>query len=390
MRSLIENGPDRHDLDCIAHALAAGARGDAEASLESELAGRVIVQSPHRFILQDLIEQGDGAPAWAYSRWCADLAARSMLLEGDSRMDMAVQCVLATLYPDSVARVLDGEVDLRVLGTSVAAGDRLVGGVALYELGGLADYIDERAEAGLLDRADRVRDWADAQIGAYEFLDFRGCRLVLRDLVDGCEVEALNIGAMADASDCALVGRLVPIASEPGRMFADRPIHVDLATARAVAEAVRTQKPLAWLDALADALTDGRHTEGFHRTPFTLFTSDLPMPQIGIDGGQQPEREAQRITDLRAKGYSADVANAIGVLEVGLMAARFDDRSAAAVSADVVAALGTPGAFEAAAVECTDRDKAKGWRTLAAVVPDHAAERCRTLAHHAECARQGS
>jgi hypothetical protein len=383
---LVENPPNAHDIDCLRRALDAGARGDAEASLAHELAGSVIVETVHRFVLQDLIDHGDSAPAWAYSRWCADLAYRSMLLAEDPRVDAAVRNVMVCLYPDSVTRVLGDEVRLKVLGTALAAGDHLVADLALYEFGGLADYIDERAEAGLLDRTDRVRDWARASMGVFEFVDFRGCRLVLRDLVGGGEVQALNVGAMSGAGEDTLLGRLVPITSEPGLMFAAPPIFVDQRTAQSAAEAVRTSEPLGWLPELSTALLEGREEEGFHRTPLSWFTSDLPIPEAVIGGAAPAKEEAGRITDLRAKGYSAAVANALAVLEVGLISAEVSDHAAAVVSPHVTAALGTPGAFAAAATECTWPETADSWRILAAVVPDHVAERCRRLARLADTA----
>ncbi len=309
-----------------------------------------------------------------------------MLLAQDPRTDTAVRYVLAALYPDSVARVFQDKLQLQVLGTAIAASDQLVADLALYEFGGLADYIAERAEAGLLDRTDRVRDWVNAQMGAYEFVDFRGCRLVLHDLVDGGEVEVLNIGAMSAASEHALIGRLVPITSEPGLMFAVRPMSVDSGTAQTVAEAVRTSEPLAWLEALSDAMAAGLRAEGFHRAAFTAFTSDLPIRPVMVDRSAPADEEAGRITELRAKGYTAEVANALAVLELGLIAAQVSDRAALVVSPQIAAALGTPGTFEAAMIECTSTDKAAAWTVLAAIVPEHVAERCRILALHAESA----
>jgi len=48
-----------------------------------------------------------------------------------------------------------------------------------------------------------------------------------------------------------------------------------------------------------------------------------------------------------------------------------------------------PGAFEAAAIECTGPDTTDAWRILAAVVPEHVAERCRILARLADTASGG-
>lgn len=380
---MVESPPDAYDIDCLRRALDAGARGDARASLAHELAGSVVVESPHRFILEDLIDHGDTAPAWAYSRWCADLAYRSMLLAEDPRVDAAVRNVMASLYPDSLTRVLGDDVEIKLLGTMLAAGDHLVADLALYEFGGLADYIDERARTGLLDRTDRVRDWATAPMGVYEFVDFRGCRLVLRDLVDGGEVQALNLGAMSEASEETLIGRLAPISSEPGLMFTSRPIFTGPRTAQSVAEALRESVPLGWLGELATALVEGRCEEGSHRTGSTWFTSDLPIPEAVRGEAARSDEEAGRITHLRTKGYSKAIANALAVLEVGLVAAEVSDHAAAVVSPHVVAALGTPGTFEAAAAECTEPETASAWRVLATVVPDHVAGRCCSLARTA-------
>ena len=382
LRELLETPPDAYDIECLRRALDAGVRGDLRASLAHQLDATVVVESPHRFVLQDLLDQEDSAPAWAYSRWCADLASRWMLLTEDPRVDTAVRHVMAFLYPDALEQVIDDEVEFRIFGTKLAAGDHAVADIALYELGGLADFIDARAEVGLLDRTDRVREWAGATMNAFQYREVQGCRLVLQDLVDGGEVEVLNLGAVSAASDDWLVGRLVPISAEPGLMFAAAPIFIDRQTAEMVAEALRRPEEASWLTALSLALADGRQAEGFHRTATTLFTSDLPMPEIVVReaGAGDDTEEAGRIRELRAKGYSADVANALAVLEVGIIAADISDHAAAAVSPHVVAALGTRGAFTAATTECVGPETAEAWRILAGVVPDHVAERCRTLA----------
>lgn len=379
---------DPHDVDCYVRSLEAGARGDLEASLASELAGRVVLESPHRIMVQDLIDQGETAPAWAFSRWCVDLAARSMLFWEDPRIDTAVNCVLAYLYPGTLAQMAGDEVDRTVLGTRIAAGDHLAAELALYEFGGLADYLANHAEPGLLDRTDRMEEWVGAEIHAFQFVDLHGPRIVLRDLVGGGEVDVLNIGAMTRVAGEGLIGRLVPITAAPGLMFATRPISVDLGTAQMVARRVSSVEPLAWLDALSDVVRSGRQQEGFHCTAPTLFTSDLPLPPVAVDPVEPVgiEEEAWRIRDLREKGYTAEVANALGVLEIGIISATVDDRACAGISPDIVDALTTPGAFEAALVECTAADTAAAWRVIAAVVPEHVVERCLTLAHRAEAA----
>ncbi|MDO5502482.1 MAG: hypothetical protein Q4G67_04830 [Actinomycetia bacterium] len=388
IRSLLETPPDREQLDRIARSLEAGRQGDAAASLAHELSGPVILETPRRYVLQDLIDQGDDAPPWAYSRWCADLAYGSMLMAIDPRTDEAVRLVMATLHLEAAERASDDGEFLN-LGTRIAAGDPMAQDIALYEMGGLRDYVLDQAGPGLLTRTDRILDWADkARVGAYEVLGLRGCRLVLRDLSDSRTVEALNVGALSGADAQALVGRLAPIAAEPGLMFTRRPLPVDIQTARRVGEAANGDDPLGWLWALSLARCDGA-TEGFHLTPCTPYTSDLPLPEYTDGEGESDlESASPRVAELCALGYGPLAANALCVLEVGLLAAEVGDLGAANASPHVMVALATPGVFEAAKTECVGPQTAGAWRVLAGVVPDHCADRLLELAALADAAQR--
>lgn len=380
VRTLLETPPDSEDLDCIARALEAGRQGDAATSLAHELSGLVILESPHRHAMQDLIDQGEHAPPWAYSRWCADLAYRSMLMAADPRIDEAVHMVMTTLHLDAAERAID-DTDALHLGTRIASGDHVAQDIALYELGGLRDYVLEHAGPGLLERTDKVLGWADeARVGAYEVLGLRGCRLVLRDMSDSRTVEVLNVGAFTGVDAPALVGRLAPITAEPGLMFARRPLPVDLRTAGRVGESVNDDDALGWLWALSFSLCEGA-TEGFHLTPSTPYTSDLPYPRYaGCEGEFDPESASPRVAELCALGHDPVVANALCVLEMGLTAAQVSDLAAAGVSPHVMAALATPGVYESAKTECVGPETAAAWRVLAGVVPDHGTDRLLELA----------
>lgn len=361
----------------MTRALEAGADGDASACLAHELSGPVIAESPHRFILKDLVDQGDLAPSWAYSRWCLDLAYRSMLLSCDPRTDEAVRLVMGTLCPNSVG-ACSSEADWRFLGTMLATRDHAVQDLALFELGGLGDYLAEVAQPGLLTRTDRIREWVDASVGVYVPEGFQGCRSILRDLVTDERVEVLNLGSGLGVLEGALVGRLVPISAQPGLMFAKRPMTVDAETGQTVADAVRGGAPLGWLVGLSEAMSQQGLPEGFHHTPTTPFTTELPIPNIDLQSA--PPSEAGRIVELRAKGHSSEVAHALVVLEVGLIAAGVSDQAAAVVGPHIAAALALPAVFAAAQRECTGADTADAWHVLAGVVPDHLTERCLLLA----------
>jgi len=359
----------------------AASRGDAAAALHHELEGLVVLESPYRHKLRELVALGDDAPAWVYSRWCADTAYRWMMFEEDPRIEKVVRYLLATTHLDHLGSIVDDPVRLKEYGTLIGACDWLCSDIALFEYAGLADFLDVRVQSGMLDRTDRVRDWAEAPMGVYAYRDVSGRALVLHDLAHDTEVEVLNLGALTDRyPEDLLLGRVVPISAAPGRMFASRPLALDDVTGRDAAEQIRAGRPLGWMDALITAREDGRLDRGFSCHDHTLFTTDLPIAAWapGDDAGEL--EEAPAIRDLIDRGYSAEVANALGVLEVGLIAADVSPGSLVAAAPYVAAALVTPGAFAAALMECTRAEVADGWQALAEATPDHVSNQCLELA----------
>lgn len=370
------------DIAHFAAAIDAAARGDVEGAIEHELAGLTIDGSLTVPFLEDLLIS-EPAPAWAYARWCVDQAMRWMLFHEDPRTDEAVRLTLGATHLEKLESLLDEPVALTEYGTLVAACDWVCHQLAVFEFGGLGDFLDVKADQGLLHKADLVREWPAAAMGAYEFMGTVGSTLVLCDLSSNEEVRVLNVGAMSDRGreDC-LVGRIVPISLPPGLMFESRPIGVDRATAREVATLSRQDGSLGWLMALADAREDGRLPIGFSCGERTPFTSDLPvLPHDEFD--QTP---APRMQDLIRRGHPAEVANAIGVLEVGIIAARVNADAVGPVIPHVTAALRVPGAFEAAIEECTGPDTAQAWLALAEAAPEHVRDRCLALAERARAA----
>src|SRR5215211_6828218 len=214
----------------------AGARGDALAALNFHEAGLQVEGSVRRYQLRELVILGDDAPPWAYSRWCLDVAYHWMLLERDPRVDDAVRQLMLCTHVDAAMATLDDPVALAELGTRIAAGDRLCQELAVYEYGGLWDFLDVKARPGLIDRCDQIAAWSEQPMNGYVIEDARGPRLHVVDLRTGGEVEVLNIGALTDLDRGApVIGRLGPISSDPRLMFQGRPIAVDLTTAQGVA-----------------------------------------------------------------------------------------------------------------------------------------------------------
>lgn len=150
------------DVEHMRAEIDAGARGDALAAYNLHDSGIQIEGGLYPFILRELVILGDEAPPWMYSRWCLGLAYRWMLVEHDTRTDDAVRQLMVMGHLEQVERVLDDPVALAELGTRIAAGDRLCEELALHEYGGIYDFIDAKAEDGLLDRCDHIVEWAVA------------------------------------------------------------------------------------------------------------------------------------------------------------------------------------------------------------------------------------
>jgi len=124
------------------------------------MSGLIVEESLHRHRLREIADLADDAPGWVYSRWCVDQAFEWMLMNKDPRADDVVRTVLAVAHLGHVEPLLDRPTELQEYGTIVAACDWLVQQLCVYANGGLQDFLDVRAEPGLLDRADRIREWA--------------------------------------------------------------------------------------------------------------------------------------------------------------------------------------------------------------------------------------
>ena len=201
---------------------------------------------------------GEQAPGWMYSRWCVEQAYRWMLVERDPRTDDAVVQTMVAAHAEQADEVADDAVRFRELGTRIAAGDWLCEQLAVFEYGGLLDFLDVKADASLVERCDQIRDWAETRLNGYVLEDANGSALRVRDLATGAPLEVMNIGALTDRGpDCPVIGRVVPVAAGPGLMFESRPVSVDLATAQGVAAASTHEDPAYWITCIGD----GRHDE---------------------------------------------------------------------------------------------------------------------------------
>jgi hypothetical protein len=359
----------------------AGARGDALAALNFHEAGLQVEGSLRRYQLRELVILGDDAPPWAYSRWCLDVAYHWMLLEQDPRVDDAVRQLMLCTHVDAAMATLDDPVAFAELGTRIAAGDRLCQQLALYEYGGLWDFLDVKAESGLIDRCDQILAWSEQPMNGYVIKDARGPLLHAVDLRTGGEVDVLNIGALTDLDRGApVIGRLGPISSDPGLMFQGRPIAVDLTTAQGVAESSGPQDDWPrWVPAVADGAHDGRLPHAFSCDRPTLYCSDIAAIDEGVDSDDLDA--PGRLTELRATGLDDIVANGVMVAEVALIAVEVSGPDAvSAVGPHLASVIVEPRVLEALRVHCTGPEHEHHWDILAAGTVEPVRSRCTELA----------
>jgi hypothetical protein len=336
--------------------------------------------TPHK--LWELVQLGDDAPGWMYSRWCVEQAYRWMLIQCDRRTDDAALQTMIVAHASQAEEVADDEIAFGELGTRVAAGDWLCQQLATYDFGGLTAFLDMRAGGSLLNRCDQVRDWADVRMSGYLLEEPRGSCIRVRDLNIGAPLDVLNIGLLTDRDpDMPVIGRVVPVVAAPGLMFESRPVSVDLRTAEEVAAASTHEDPAYWITAIGDGRYDERLEYAFSCGRGTLFSSDIvPLSEAGTKAIDELEPPG-RLVELRRHGLDDLQANGVMVAEMALIAVQVSGTSAAQVLAAHVAAVILEARVYAAMREhCTARENASGWTILADCSVEPARSRCIELA----------
>jgi len=232
-RAAIANFPILRAVD------AAEAEGDAMKAwqlIETDLDRR---KSTERFWhperlgrLQQLGTLDELLPRWATSRWILAQAVRSLHPSRRRPQKLASDHTVRIAggperYPgvdevDSSCKLMDHDWVYRQL--------------MLYEHGGLHFFLDHVASSGLTGRADRIGQWAEVPMGAFELQKAGSRTLRWLDLGSGCELETPNIGSAALLGEGEhAIGRLAP--TEEGQMFESAPMFVPADLAARVAQA---------------------------------------------------------------------------------------------------------------------------------------------------------
>ena len=264
----------------------------------------------------------------------------------------------------------------------MAGSDWICEQLSLYECGGLADFIEVRADEALLARTDSIAEWHPVAMRGYTIDDMHGDRLHVTELATAASFELLNIGALSErARGVPVLGRMVPITVEPGLMFDVRPAEVDRTTAREASGLAEEGNDLGWIDAISRGRREGRLPRFFSTGLGTPLGSDIvPLREVHHHDGPPPL--APRMQELVDSGVSHIAANGVGVCEVGLIAVRVSGAGPATTAAaqHVAAVLADPDVYAAARIHCTRSEHEAHWRALAAGVTEPARSRCLELA----------
>jgi hypothetical protein len=252
----------------------AEARGDAEAALqliERHLAdhGDLRFWRPDRMHRLLQLQMFKGLlPGWATSRWILAQAAQSLQPAMREKLRRAER-VAIEMRGDAGGLIRGDDLDARA---KVMDHDWVYRQVLLYELGGLDNFLRRCATPDLLAGADRIHDWARAEMAGFRLQAVEPRTLTWVDLRTGNEVQSINIGSasLLEPND-TVIGRLVPISG--GAMFESAPLLVPGEVAQIVAE-----DPGSWVAALTEGCRRTRGTFEWINTAWHRFPllTDVP------------------------------------------------------------------------------------------------------------------
>ena len=263
---------ERHRLMLDA-CLRAEAEGDADVALEILRNCRGFCTRSWQRLVKEPLRLGNSAPTWVLGRWIRSQALRWMMIEHDERLARSAREAIDATW---MVKILDvGESFPHELLVEAAHLDAVCHHRALYDLGGLADYVDLRLGTPLRERIPMIRQWADSEMAFYNLVSTSGrYARVIRS--DHPAVEVRDLGYFSGLPDGTLfLGRIVPIAERPGHVFEEPPIEIDPVTAEHILYGSPSLKLPLWLEALGTAVAEGRMPVGVASYGPTGFVSDL-------------------------------------------------------------------------------------------------------------------
>ena len=339
-------------------------RGDAAEAFRLHRSVPFFRESTHGDRLHQLAELGDAAPGWVVNRWLTIQARRRVFTGGDElATNRMLQLIVPMVYPGPIPFEKIGCAHAEQVMPYVNELDWVVRQADVYDLGALRRLVIDHASAELLDRSDQILDWCAARMRACRIdrVDpARTAPMQVTDLTSGERVEVLDLGARIEPGQRVL-GRIVPIAAEPGAMFDWRPLPVSAGAAAAVAD-----DPRRWLTALHATASRGQLEPAYSHLPEASLTSDLPyrawLALLDRDETDDPTpwvADAVRVAlELADRGGVEPAARRHEVSELVLDPAFDGSMRWRFVSPELV----------------------DSWQRLAAIVPPAARARCEELA----------
>lgn len=253
--------------------LRAEAEGHADFALEILRDNQGFCTRSWQRLVKEPLRLGNSAPTWVLGRWIRSQALRWMMIEHDERLAIAAREAIDATW---LVEVLDaGEAFPHELLVEAAHLDAVCHHRALYDLGGLADYVDLRLGAPLRERIPMIRQWADSEMAFYNLVGTSGryARVIRRGQT---AIEVRDLGYFSGlANGTHLLGRIVPTAERPGHVFEDPPIEIDPVTAEHILYGSPVVGLPIWLEALGTAVSEGRLPVGVSAYGPTGFGSDL-------------------------------------------------------------------------------------------------------------------
>ena len=357
LRSLITDEV-LHDLEL---SLLAEASGDVVAAIQHFETSPLAASSPHLRYLHEIRDLGGDAPGWVWSRWILQQAHRHLYLDRDERLREALFVTMGNVYRDVDQDRPLGRAPQSFVG-EVMALDWMCRQLVLYELGGLATYLDTMAKPPLLRRADRIMAWSAASMGAFRIEQAARGEATVTDLATGDRRQVLNLGWLAEGIGECVVGRLVPMRCGPGWIFESRPREVSHAVAKEVARVSDAPASFAWAGVLGDAVEAGELN-----WPLTAAACLTPLS-----------------SDLVPYTWSAPAGElsdaAYEVCAESLRAASCSERAALVAGSYVGAVLVNSHVHAAARERLTGAEHAAGWEALADNTHEPVRSRCLDLA----------
>lgn len=361
---------------CLQSAMDAERAGDARQALEWYSAVPQVKRGRHMATIRALAQLDGTLPPWAAARW---LVLQTWRCEehGSSTGDLmkaALKYTTQTVHGNLLDDCYEQGGDPIQVFARVCAESWFFHQIFPFEMGGLADFLDEFVHADF-PHADLAREWATVPLRGYRVGDsVPGARLQVHHPVTDSAVDILDLGARSAAGpDGWVVGRLVPSGIDELLAFDTSPLPV---SERLAVEMADAPDHGSWAP-LADALSTGRlQADAFLREDYEILTD---VQELDLLAYGTPQADLDRVMRQLRAGRDEVGRAAFRTLR-NAVDGHVPDRDAAFVGA---AALNLHAHSEAMRHLC-DPSAHERWRRWVSLAASPGRERLAALAEACE------